>query len=71
MQLNTKGEYHGRAMSIYTLVFSGSPIGNLYAGMITDLYNSRIGFIARGLIIVLLNCWLLFYYQKNSTSVQG
>lgn len=72
MQLNTKDEYRGRVMSIYTLVFSGStPIGNLYAGLITDRFNPRIGFIACGLIIVLLNCLLLFYYQKNSTANQG
>jgi MFS family permease len=66
MQLNIDDEYRGRAMSIYTLVFGGSaPIGNLYAGLITDHFNPRVGFIACGSIIIILNCWLLGYYPKK------
>jgi MFS family permease len=55
LQLNTSNEYRGRVMSIYTLVFAGStPIGNLYAGLITERFTARIGFAACGGIIILL-----------------
>jgi len=55
IQLNTKDEYRGRVMSIYALVFGGSvPIGNLYAGTITNHFGPRIGFAACGAIIIVL-----------------
>jgi MFS family permease len=60
MQLNTANEYRGRVMSIYTLVFGGlTPAGNLYAGWIAEHYGPRLGFLACGLIIILLCFWLL------------
>lgn len=63
MQLNTSDEYRGRVMSVYSLVFSGStPLGILYAGIITDHFNSRIGFAACGGIIIILMA-LLFVYR--------
>jgi predicted MFS family arabinose efflux permease len=63
MQLNTSDDYRGRVMSVYSLVFAGStPIGNLYAGIITDHFNSRIGFAACGSIIIILMV-LLFVYR--------
>ncbi len=55
LQLNTDNEYRGRVMSIYTLVFAGStPIGNLFAGAMTQFYNARIGFVSCGAAIVVL-----------------
>ncbi|OPY59580.1 MAG: putative multidrug-efflux transporter [Pelotomaculum sp. PtaU1.Bin035] len=55
MQLNSKDEYRGRVMSIYSLVFAGStPLGNLYAGAFTDHFGARTGFGACGAIIILL-----------------
>ncbi len=55
LQLNTDNEYRGRVMSIYTLVFAGStPIGNLYAGEITENFNARIGFVSCGIAIIVL-----------------
>lgn len=55
LQLNTDNEYRGRVMSIYTLVFAGStPIGNLFAGAMTQFFNVRIGFVSCGAAIVLL-----------------
>lgn len=65
MQLNTTDEYRGRVMSVYSLVFSGStPIGNLYAGYITDCYGPKVGFMACGAIIILL--LVLTYVYKRS-----
>ncbi|HYH02209.1 MAG TPA: MFS transporter [Bacillota bacterium] len=70
MQLNTADEYRGRVMSIYTLVFSGStPIGNLYAGVITDRLGPRAGFLACGMIIIFL-CLLVFIWRKTHNSEQ-
>ncbi len=55
LQLNTDNEHRGRVMSIYTLVFAGStPIGNLYAGAITENFNARFGFILCGAAIIVL-----------------
>lgn len=55
IQLNSSSEYRGRVMSVYTLVFAGStPFGNLYAGLFSEHFNARIGFIACGGIIILL-----------------
>ncbi len=55
LQLNTDNEHRGRVMSIYTLVFAGStPIGNLYAGAITENFNARSGFILCGAAIIVL-----------------
>jgi len=55
MQLNAGNEYRGRVMSVFSLVFNGStPIGNLYAGFITDRFGPRIGFAACGALTILL-----------------
>ncbi|MDP4093198.1 MAG: MFS transporter [Bacillota bacterium] len=71
IQLNTSDEYRGRVMSIYSLVFSGStPIGNLYAGAFTQGFSSRIGFVACGLIIILLMI-PLYLYRSRRESGQG
>jgi MFS family permease len=65
MQLNTANEYRGRVMSIYILVFGGlTPAGNLYAGWIAEHYGPRVGFLACGLIIVLLCSWLSWGPKK-------
>lgn len=65
VQLHTDDEYRGRVMSIYTWVFSGStPIGNLFAGLITDRFGPSAGFIACGLFILALTAFLLTLYKK-------
>ena len=71
MQINTSDEYRGRMMSVYSLVFGGStPIGCLYAGIITNHFNSRIGFVACGGIIIILMI-LLFVYKIRKTYRNG
>jgi MFS family permease len=66
LQLNSRNEYRGRVMSVYTLVFAGStPFGNLYAGLFAEHFNARIGFAACGGIIILLMIPLLIYKRKN------
>ncbi len=67
MQMNTESKYLGRVMSVYTLVFSGStPLGNLYAGAITEKFGSRIGVIACGAIILVLMIPIYFYIRRVS-----
>ena len=67
LQLNSSNEYRGRVMSVYTLVFAGStPIGNLYAGLFSEHFSARVGFIACGTIIILLMIPLFIYKQRKS-----
>jgi len=65
LQMNTDKEHLGRVMSVYTLVFAGStPLGNLYAGAITEEFGARVGVIACGAIIIVLMIPIYFYLQK-------
>lgn len=67
MQLKATDEFRGRVMSVYTLVFAGTtPLGNLYAGWITDHFNARVGFIACGGIILLLLLILYAFKARQS-----
>lgn len=55
IQINSDDLHRGRAMSVYSLVFQGStPIGNLFAGGITEKLGSNAGFLACGVIALLL-----------------
>lgn len=55
MQLNSKDEFRGRVMSAYTLVFGGTtPIGNLFAGTIANQFGAKSGFIASGIVVLVL-----------------
>lgn len=62
VQLYSNVNYRARVMSIYSLVFAGStPIGNLYAGFMTKYFGYQGGFIACGVIcLVLLSFFGLF-----------
>ena len=71
MQLNSSNEYLGRVMSVYSLVFAGStPLGNLYAGFITQHFSARIGFAACGAIIILLMIPIYIYLIRKRKSSQ-
>lgn len=68
IQLSAKDEFRGRVMSVYVLVFAGStPLGNLYSGVFTDRFDARIGFVACGVMIILL---LIPLYIKAACSRQ-
>ncbi|MPM03546.1 Enterobactin exporter EntS [bioreactor metagenome] len=55
LQLNSSNEYRGRVMSVYTLTFAGStPLGNLFAGAVSERFDARVGFISCGVIILIL-----------------
>ncbi len=60
MQLNASDEYRGRVMSVYTLVFAGStPFGNMFAGLTTEFFGPKGGFIACGLSALILLAMVL------------
>lgn len=55
MQLTAANEYRGRVMSVYTLIFAGStPLGNLFAGIVSEHLGARAGFYGCGLMIIVL-----------------
>jgi MFS family permease len=67
MQLNSTDEFRGRVMSVYSLVFAGStPVGNLYAGAIAEHFGAGVGFVACGLIIILLLIPVYIYRAKRA-----
>lgn len=66
MQMNATNEFRGRVMSVYTLVVAGStPLGNLFAGTITENFGAGIGFVACGATIIVLLLPLYTLLRKN------
>ncbi len=67
MQLNSSGEYLGRVMSVYSIVFIGStPLGNIYAGAITNRFGADVGFMACGAIIIILMIPVYIYLKRKT-----
>lgn len=68
LQLNTKDEYRGRVMSIYSLFNAGSvPIGNFFVGSVMNTFGGRAGFLSVGIITVILTgAFALFSEQKHN-----
>jgi MFS family permease len=65
IQMNSKDEYRGRVMSVYSLVFTGSaPLGNLYAGIFAEHFGPQIGFQACGIIVIILLGILIAWKKK-------
>ena len=55
IQLNSKDEFRGRVISVYTLLSVGSaPLGNFLTGLISQKMGARSGFIMNALVIILL-----------------
>ena len=72
MQLNTDDAYRGRVMSVYSMIFSGStPLGNLYAGGVSDYFSAKYGFIACGAIIFVLLVPVYIYLVRKHNSIQA
>ncbi|WP_026884085.1 MFS transporter [Clostridium akagii] len=69
IQINTSNEYRGRVMSVYTLANNGTtPIGNLFAGAITEKFAPNFGFFGCGfmaLIFMIPILWLIRFDKKN------
>ncbi|MDR3583810.1 MAG: MFS transporter [Desulfosporosinus sp.] len=55
IQLNSEERYRGRVMSVYSFAFAGTtPIGNLFAGIITEKLGAGMGFLMCGAVSALL-----------------
>ena len=64
LQLNSKDEYRGRVMSVYSLVFAGfTPLGNLFSGFISEKYGARACFILSGVFTIVLIFTLLLWVK--------
>jgi MFS family permease len=66
VQLNSDNEYRGRVMSVYTLGFAGTtPIGNFFAGSITEKLGANAGFFACGAVTILFIAMIIIWVRKN------
>ncbi|HEX3048609.1 MAG TPA: MFS transporter [Bacillota bacterium] len=64
IQLNSSDEYRGRAVSVYSLVFTGtSPIGNFFTGLVTQKLGPNMSFLINGLLTMALIA-AIFTIQK-------
>lgn len=67
LQLNSKDEYRGRVMSVYSFVFAGSaPLGSLFTGLICDRMGPSQGFLICGLLILISVLIIKLYFNKQS-----
>lgn len=67
-QLETPSEFRGRMISFYTLTFTASsPIGNLWAGWLTENFHIAVPFVSGGLFIFIVG-WI-FYRKKELISI--
>lgn len=66
IQLNTKNEFRGRVMSIYTFVFQGStPFGAMFAGYFIERYGAKFGFFISGAAAFLLLLMIIFCFKNK------
>ena len=67
LQMNSKDEYRGRVMSVYSLVFAGStPLGSLFTGFVSDKLGPSQGFLLSGISILILILLIKFYFKSQS-----
>ena len=70
LQLRTEKEYLGRIISLNSLVLAGtSPIGNLYAGFLSDLFGVRWGVFYCGLAALL--CFIAYWFFHSRLRKPG
>ncbi|GAA0117035.1 MFS transporter [Clostridium senegalense] len=69
VQLNSKDEYRGRVMSVYSLLFAGvAPIGSLFTGTISNNFGPAKAFIFSGIVamIFITAVYLIDKIVKNN-----
>lgn len=67
LQINAKDEFRGRVASAYTLINAGStPIGSMYAGIISDRFGGDMGFIACGLATFTVFALVMWFTRVKS-----
>lgn len=69
IQTTVDGQYRGRVMSVYNLVFGGMvPVGSLYAGTLSDFWGAQVTFIISGIVALIFMCGIVFllrHYRKD------
>ncbi|WP_019850665.1 MFS transporter [Desulfitobacterium sp. PCE1] len=66
IQITVDGEYRGRVMSVYSLVFGGMvPIGSVYAGTLSDFWGAKVTFVISGILTLLFMCGIVFLLRRN------
>jgi len=72
IQLSIDNEYRGRVMSIYGLAFMGTtPIGNFYAGIITEYFGVNIGFLLCGITTIFFLILLLLLMRSSKLRIDS
>jgi len=74
LQLNSKDEYRGRVMSVYSLVFAGfTPLGSLLSGLVAEKFGADVCFMLSGIstiiLVLLLITWFKIKANAKVTSV--
>lgn len=65
VQLNSNEEYRMRAISVYTLIFTGTtPLGNFLIGHITELFGVKISLMIAGLLTMVLLLMFKKYFKN-------
>lgn len=65
IQINSRDEYRGRTVSVYSLVLVGTtPIGNLFAGTIAEYLGSNASFLLCGVTTLVLMFFILFKFKE-------
>ena len=71
LQLHSSDAFRGRVMSVYSFALLGTtPIGNLFAGSISQKYGSGMGFLLCGVITGFLIFLILINYVIKKRAVQ-
>jgi MFS family permease len=66
LQMNSKDEYRGRVMSVYSLVFAGStPIGNMFSGYTADKFGAGAAFILSGGVALFLLIIVVIIFKNK------
>lgn len=67
LQLNSKDEYRGRVMSVYSFVFAGSaPLGSFFTGVVCEKIGPSEGFLISGILIIILMVSIKLYFRSQS-----
>jgi MFS family permease len=69
LQVNSKDEYRGRVMSVYSLVFAGSaPLGSLFSGYVAGKIGSDWAFIVCGSLTLICVFMLMIMFKIKGKS---
>lgn len=72
LQMNSKDEYRGRVLSVYTLVFAGAtPFGNMFAGITSGKFGADTSFFLSGILTLTLISTLFFKFKNKNSCISA